>query len=181
MWTAACAKWQQGSGPGSLAAPRTPGDDPEAGALPSVAFGVAKGIRTRGAPCLLPSTQVDERPRSSFPPPPKGPGVPDAPMQGLGWVPAPPQSRKARASLKCARRTIPGAPLGCALRGLARHVPAHVARSLRSDEQMTFVLRAPPPSQLENISIRSQPQRCRSGGFPAQERPSPVAGGEMSC
>ena len=37
------------SGPGSLTAPRTLVDDQQASALPSVAVGVAEGIRARGA------------------------------------------------------------------------------------------------------------------------------------
>lgn len=77
--------------------------------------------------------------RRSSPPPPKGPGDLDALWQGLGWVPAPPQSRKAQASFSGAWARGPG------LLGLAQHAPDHVACSLRSDEQMTFVLH--PPSQ----------------------------------
>ena len=65
--------------------------------------------------------------RRSSPPPPKGPGDLDAPWQGLGWVLAPPQSRKAQASLSGAWARGPG------LLGLAQHAPARVACSLRSD------------------------------------------------
>ena len=169
LWTAACAKWQQGSAPGSLAAPRTPGDDPQAGALPSVTVGVAEGIWTRRAPCLRPSTQVDKCRPALLPATsqrPRRPGCPDAgprlgssaaaEPEGAGFIEMRPATR-------------------------SRARPSGVRCLGWPDEQMTFVLHAPPPSQLENISIRSQPQRCRSGGFPAQERPSPVAGGQMSC
>lgn len=150
MWTAARGEWQLGSGPGSLTAPRTPGDDQQAAALPSVAIGVAEAIRACGATAFPTPGAPGGRMSSGAP---KGPGHPDAPWQGLSWVPAPPQSRKVQASLSGARARGPG------LLGLAQHAPARVARSLLSEEQMTFALRAPPPSPwLENTTVRSQPQ-----------------------
>ena len=121
------------------------------------------------APCLLPSTQVDKCRPALLPATsqrPRRPGCPDAgprlgssaaaEPEGAGFIEMRPATR-------------------------SRARPSGVRCLGWPDEQMTFVLHAPPPSQLENISIRSQPQRCRSGGFPAQERPSPVAGGQMSC
>ena len=82
---------------------------------PQSPSGLLKASGLAGPPAFFPPPRWTNVARRSFPPPPKGPGVPDALMQGLGWVPAPPQSRKARASLKCARPLDPGpAPRVCA-------------------------------------------------------------------